>query len=116
MKLRDAEERRLLREDGSELCYQSVGRGAPVLLVNGLAGSREVWRELVNHLSDRYRFLLWSYRGLSLPPTAASVGMPEHVTDALAILDARQIEGQVGGRDSFELRLSRRSCGLVVGG
>jgi pimeloyl-ACP methyl ester carboxylesterase len=76
-----------------ELAYHVVGRGLPVLLGNGLGGSREVWEELIAHANDRYRFLAWDYRGLHRNGSGIEVahGVPAHARDALAILDAEGV-------------------------
>ncbi len=93
MKLRDAEGRCVVLPGGTELHYHAVGRGLPVLLMNGLGGPREVWRELVRHFSDRYRFLFWEYRGLQAGDGSARVigGVRDHAEDACAILDAEGV-------------------------
>jgi pimeloyl-ACP methyl ester carboxylesterase len=75
-----------------ELPYHVVGRGLPVLLANGLGGSREIWDPLIAHASDRYRFVAWEYRGLHPVDHASDVhDVPSHARDALAILDAEAI-------------------------
>jgi pimeloyl-ACP methyl ester carboxylesterase len=76
-----------------ELAYHVVGRGLPVLLGNGLGGSREVWQDLIAHAHDRYRFVAWDYRGLHKNGSGIEVvhGVPAHARDALAILDAEGI-------------------------
>lgn len=90
MKSVPVEEHRLTLPDGAELGYTSVGRGLPVLLLNGLGGPGSVWRGLVAHFADRYRFLSWEYRGLGgHAPTARSVS--EHAADACAILRAENV-------------------------
>jgi len=79
--------------DDRELVYQVLGRGMPVLLLNGLGGSREVWEELIEHLQDRYRFIAFDYSGLraggSGPAQVHSV--PLHARDAVAVLEAESI-------------------------
>src|SRR5262249_44406995 len=66
--------------------------GLPVLLLNGLGGSREIWEELVEYGQDRYRFIAFDYRGLR-PRTAVAgdSSVMLHARDALAILDAEGI-------------------------
>jgi len=92
MKALQWETKRIRRAADVELTYYVVGRGLPVLLANGLGGSRDVWQELVAHASDRYRFVAWDYRGLHAE-TGAESGhrVPAHARDALAVLDAEGI-------------------------
>lgn len=79
--------------DGRELVYNVVGTGMPVLLLNGLGGSREIWAELVEHLQDRYRFITFDYSGLRAAP--AGPAQPHtislHARDALAILQRESV-------------------------
>ncbi len=87
MKSFPIEEHVAMRSDGTELHYVSAGRGLPVLLLNGLGGPRSVWNGVIAHLSDRYRFLAWDYRGIGVDePCARSVS--EHAADACTILEA----------------------------
>lgn len=91
MKALQWERRRAHLDDGTELEYVAVGRGMPVLLVNGLGGPRDVWSDLIRQQSDRYRFLTWNYRGLWREPcgtVAHARGVVEHARDALCVLDA----------------------------
>jgi pimeloyl-ACP methyl ester carboxylesterase len=94
------ETRRVRIAANLELTYYVAGRGLPVLLANGLGGSREVWEALIAHADDRYRFVGWDYRGLHANGGGVEVvhGVPAHARDALAILDAEQIArcGYVG--------------------
>jgi pimeloyl-ACP methyl ester carboxylesterase len=83
------ESKRVRLVDQRELLYDVVGRGMPVLLLNGLGGSREVWEELIEHLQDRYRFIVFDYSGLRA--SSGSVGqahsVASHARDARAVLD-----------------------------
>ena len=107
---------------GVELPYYVVGRGLPVLLLNGLGGSREVWEELIAHASDRYRFIAWDYRGLRPSDRSLDVhAVADHARDALAILDAEGIDrcGVVGWSMGVAVSLElfsqapNRLCSLV---
>jgi pimeloyl-ACP methyl ester carboxylesterase len=88
MKLPHAEHR--IAENGGEIVYHAFGTGRPVLFVGGLAGSWHAFRHQISHLSDRYRCLVWDYRGLFRgrddPPEPAR-SIAEHARDGLAILD-----------------------------
>jgi len=94
MKALPWERRQTQSGDGSELEYEVLGQGMPVLLANGLGGPRDVWTDLVRQLSDRYRFVTWNYRGLwgdPASPALAARSVVEHARDALAVLDAEAI-------------------------
>jgi len=85
------EERRFVSFDGTEIAYQAVGQGRPILLCNGLGGSWEAWSHQIQYFRDRYRLLSWDYRGLydsSLPTDPAALGIADHARDALCLLEA----------------------------
>jgi pimeloyl-ACP methyl ester carboxylesterase len=95
MKSVKVEERRVRTSDGTDLAYHVVGRGAPVLLANGLGGSWKAWQHQISYFEDRYRFVSWDYRGLyrsGAPTDRDAVSIEDHVEDALAVLDAEGIE------------------------
>lgn len=87
-------ERRVASHHG-ELVYYTIGNGPVVLFANGLGASWHGFRNQIAHLADRYRCLVWDYRGL-FPDTPASSGVApsiaEHAADALAILQNEQVE------------------------
>ena len=83
-----ADENRCIGRDGTHITYYTAGEGRPVLLANGLAADRQVWRHQIEYLGDRYRFITWDYR--SLHGGKRPVGMRDHALDALAVLDAQE--------------------------
>jgi len=93
MKFFQWEKKTLQLGDGRELSYQVFGRGAPVLLLDGLGGSREVWDELLEHLHDRYRFVTFDYGGLRAGSRRLSGphSIALHAQDAQAVLDTENI-------------------------
>ena len=93
MKVLPWEIKRIYLADERELVYGTIGTGMPVLLLNGLGGAREIWEELVEHLQDRYRFIVFDYSGLRDgmrgPMQAHTISM--HARDALAVLDQESV-------------------------
>ena len=90
-------ERKVTVEDG-EVVYQVFGEGPPVLFLNGLGASWNGFHSQIAHLSNRYRCVVWEYRGLyaepgspTLPRTTLSIA--DHARDALAILEHEGAEG-----------------------
>jgi pimeloyl-ACP methyl ester carboxylesterase len=84
------EEGRFVSFDGTEIAYQAVGQGRPILLCNGLGGSWEAWSHQIQYFRDRYRLLTWDYRGLygSSPPSDPSaLGIVDHARDGLRLLE-----------------------------
>lgn len=83
------EERRFVSFDGTEIAYQAVGQGRPILLCNGLGGSWEAWTHQIQYFRDRYRLLSWDYRGLygsCLPEDPEALRITDHARDALHLL------------------------------
>lgn len=92
--------RRVESFDGTEIAYRTTRgpfQGAPVVvLANGLGGPYLAWRAQIEHLSDRYRFLTWDYRGLYAsrrpsPDELRAYAIERHVRDLEAILAAEGI-------------------------
>jgi 3-oxoadipate enol-lactonase len=90
------ERKRLRTPDGTDLSYETLGRGDETLLLcNGLGGRLYAWGPLLDHFADRYRLITWDYRGLfdsGAPPTRRKLSIAHHSDDALAILDAEGVE------------------------
>lgn len=83
------EERRFVSFDGTEIAYQAVGRGRPILLCNGLGGDWQAWSHQIQYFRDRYRVLSWDYRGLygsAAPNDPRSLKIVDHARDALHLL------------------------------
>ena len=84
------EERRFVSFDGTEIAYQAVGQGRPILLCNGLGGSWEAWSHQIQYFRDRYRLLSWDYRGLygsSPPANPGALEIVDHARDGLRLLE-----------------------------
>lgn len=83
------EECRFVSFDGTEIAYQRVGEGRPILLCNGLGGSWEAWSHQIQYFRHRYQILSWDYRGLyaSNPPAKPNaMRIADHAQDALCLL------------------------------
>lgn len=86
--------------DGTSIAYYATRepfRGAPtIVLANGLGGPRHAWRNLIDYLGDRYRFITWDYRGLygsGRPPhdRPDAYSIERHVEDLSAVLHAQKV-------------------------
>ena len=83
------EERRFVSFDGTEIAYQAIGQGRPILLCNGLGGAWEAWSHQMQYFRDRYRLISWDYRGLygsALPEDPDALRIADHARDALHLL------------------------------
>ena len=50
-------ELKYLELNGDRVAYQDVGQGSAVLLVHGMGGSSQTWREVLPHLASRHRVI-----------------------------------------------------------
>ena len=80
--------------DGVDLAYRIQGKGEPLLMIMGYAGTMDAWDPaLVNSLAESYRVILFDPRNLGLSGTS-----PEPVTievmarDALGLLRGLSID------------------------
>lgn len=89
------EECRFVSFDGTEISYQRVGEGRPILLCNGLGGSWEAWTHQIQYFRSRYRVLSWDYRGLygsEIPSNPNALRIADHAQDALCLLREEKAE------------------------
>ena len=59
--------------DGGSLYYETLGKGAPVILIHGGFGDRRMWDEQFEPLSQAFRVIRYDHRGFgkSAPPAQA---------------------------------------------
>ena len=50
-------ELKYLELNGDQVAYQDCGRGSAVLLIHGMGGSSQTWREVMPHLATRHRVI-----------------------------------------------------------
>jgi pimeloyl-ACP methyl ester carboxylesterase len=92
------EQRFFTTRDGARIGYQVAGPvdATRLLLCNGLGGNYHAYQPLVDHLGDRFRYLVWDYRGLftSAPPRGERpeslrpdrLRVEQHAADGLELL------------------------------
>jgi pimeloyl-ACP methyl ester carboxylesterase len=88
--MRSPQPERRIASDRGEIVYHAFGSGPPILFANGLGASWHGFLGQISHLADRYRCLVWDYRGLYAEVPAAQTATPtiaDHARDALAILE-----------------------------
>jgi pimeloyl-ACP methyl ester carboxylesterase len=94
--MRSLQAERRIASGRGEIAYHAFGNGPAVLFINGLGASWHVFSNQIAHLSDRYRCLVWDYRGLfqdrDTPGSSGFVSIADHARDALAILEHEGIE------------------------
>jgi pimeloyl-ACP methyl ester carboxylesterase len=75
-----------------EISVQELGDGPPVLLLHGWPQHSGCWRGVAPLLADRYRAIAPDLRGFGLSAPAPDYNGMVLATDALALLDALEIE------------------------
>jgi len=120
------EHRSCVSSDGTQIHYEVMGSGErTILMANGLGGRLHAWEPLIEALHRGYRLITWDYRGLfdsDTPALPRRLAVAHHVDDALAILEAEQIERFVlcgwsmGVQVSLDLAATQRDrvAGLVL--
>jgi len=79
--------------DGVRIFWEATGEGDPVLLIQGLGYTSEMWHRVVPALAGEFRVVTLDNRGVGrsdVPPGPYSV--PMMATDAAAVLDAAGVE------------------------
>jgi pimeloyl-ACP methyl ester carboxylesterase len=112
-------------DDGVRLYVEETGDGPPVLFLHEFAGDHRSWEPQVRALSRRYRCITYSARGYppsEVPQDAGAYSQARAVADAVAVLDALEIERahvvglSMGGFATLHLGLRHpeRARSLVV--
>lgn len=102
-------EKTLVSFDGTRIVYQLHGTEGPVdevarrrwiVIANGYGGTFCAWRDLLGWLGDRYRVLIWDYRGLhrsAIPADRSRLRIEDHCLDLDRLLEAEGIGRMVLG-------------------
>lgn len=78
---------------GVDVYYESQGEGDAILFAHGAGGNAGIWFEQMAAFSDRYRCIAFDHRTFARSPSdPASITPAQFRDDALAILDALDVE------------------------
>ena len=113
--------------DGIDLHYESTGAGAPILFIHEFAGDHRSWAPQVAHFSRTHRCIAYAARGYppsDVPADVASYSQQRAVEDAVAVLDAAEVDAahvvglSMGGFAALHLLLTHpeRVRAAVVAG
>jgi len=114
-------------DDGTRLYYEETGTGTPILFIHEFAGDHRSWEPQVRSFSRRYRCITYNARGYppsDVPDDESAYSQARAVADAVAVLDALEIERahvvglSMGGFCSlhFGMRHPDRALSIVVAG
>ena len=105
--------------NGGSLYYETLGKGAPVILIHGGFGDRRMWDAQMEPLSQAFRVIRYDHRGFgksSAPdkpysPVADLVALMEH----LELKRANLVGNSMGGTLALDFALLQPSlAGAVV--
>ena len=79
-------------DDGEQLYVRDVGEGPPLICCNGVGVSTFFWSYVVEYFRDRYRVILWDYRGhgrsaLPAQPETADLSIERFAADLQVVVD-----------------------------
>lgn len=86
--------------NGIRLYYEAYGRGTPLVLMHGFAGTAESWKPQISELSAEYRLILHDARGHWRSESPRSADLYSHETfadDLRALLDHLGAESAIVG-------------------
>jgi len=76
-------------DDGTTLWWEAVGRGEPLLLIQGLGYPSDMWYRVIGPLSVDHRVIRFDNRGVGRSDVPAGpYPIPRMVADAMAVLSA----------------------------
>lgn len=81
--------------DGTQLYYEEVGTGSPVVFVHEYAGDYRTWEPQLRYFSRSYRCVTYSQRGYppsDVPTDPARYGQDVARDDVIALMDALKID------------------------
>lgn len=116
------DELQYLELHGDRVAYRDVGDGPALLLIHGMAGSSDTWRELISRLSSRYRVIapdLLGHGRSDKPRGDYSLGafavLLRDLVDQLGIGRATVIGQSLGGGIAMQFAYQHRDyCERVV--
>lgn len=83
--------------DGTEIAYEARGDGRPVVLVHGIAGSKESWRTIPARLAEDYRAVAVDRRGRGDSGDGDRYTLAREAEDIHAVLN--EVSADAGGDD-----------------
>jgi len=80
--------------NGITLGYRTIGRGEPLLLIMGYAGTMDVWApQMIEALASEYKVIMFDNRGMGTSKTSLTpFSISLFASDALGLMDALKIE------------------------
>lgn len=83
--------------DGTEIAYERVGSGPPMILLHGGSGTRRFWDPLREHLAGQFTLVVPDRRGRGDSGDHSEYGLEREVADLRALADTVDAEPVVFG-------------------
>ncbi len=97
------------KSNGINITYEVHGRGDPVLFIHGFPLSRELWRPMIEPMSDRFTLIMPDLRGMGDSEATCDASMADYSDDLAALLEvigekrpAAVVGLSMGGYVAFE--------------
>lgn len=81
-----------MSQSDAVLFHSSVGEGAPLLLLNGIAMSALSWETVARPLAGHFRVIRCDFRGQLMTPGVPPPDVAGHADDVAALLDHLRLE------------------------
>ena len=81
--------------DGAQLYFEDTGKGTPILFIHEYAGDHRSWEPQVRRFSRHFRCITYNARGYppsDVPTDPGAYSMEQAARDAVAVLDATQVD------------------------
>ncbi len=81
--------------DGTEIYYETMGEGVPVVLADGIGCIGYVWKYITSYFKPILRFVHWHYRGhgrSQTPKDLENLSIRDNCRDLLAVMDTEGID------------------------
>jgi pimeloyl-ACP methyl ester carboxylesterase len=110
----------LVNVNGGTLYYETLGKGAPVILIHGGFGDRRMWDDQFTPLAQAFKVIRYDHRGFGKSPAAGQTYSP--VDDLVKLMDhldlkrANLVGNSMGGTLALDFALLQpmRTGAVVV--
>ena len=110
----------LVNVNGGTLYYETLGKGAPVILIHGGFGDRRMWDDQFTPLAQAFKVIRYDHRGFGKSPAAGQAYSP--VDDLVKLMDhldlkrANLVGNSMGGTLALDFALLQpmRTGAVVV--
>ncbi len=99
---------KVISDDGTALYVETLGKGEPILLCDGIMCSGHIWKYMLSHFKDK-QFIHWHYPGHGLSETphhSVNLSSIKLASDIKKILDYLRIDKTIVAGHSFGVHVA----------